>query len=115
MSEPIIKDFNTVLPPKRIAKLADEEIDVSLIPSRVTLELAIFRDSIFKGKIKSLEEQYRKSVEIVAKICQVKNPKITPEWLIENTNYEQLNEFIDFVFEPINRLGKGKSKKKVGR
>lgn len=106
----VFKDFNTIIPKKRIAKLAEEEIDVSLIPSRVSLELAIFRDSIFKGKVKSSEEQQRKSLEIVSKVCQVKNPKITVEWLLDNTHYEQLIEFIDFVLEPINRPGTGKKK-----
>ncbi|GAG86545.1 unnamed protein product, partial [marine sediment metagenome] len=31
-------------------------------------------------------------------------------WLLDNTHYEQLIEFIDFVLEPINRPGKGKKK-----
>ena len=108
MSESVIKDFDKILPPKRIAKLAGKEIDVSLIPSRVSLELAIFRDNVLK--MKSSEEQQRKSLEIVAKVCQVKNPKITVDWLLDNTHYEQLIEFIDFVLEPLNRPGKGKKK-----
>ena len=36
MSESIIKDFDKILPPKRIAKLAGENIDVSWIPSRTS-------------------------------------------------------------------------------
>lgn len=104
----IFKDFNKIIPEVRIAKLGDEEIDVSKIPSRVSLELAIFRDKVLT--MKSSEEQQRKSLEIVAKVCQVKNPKITVDWLLDNTHYEQLIEFIDFVLEPINRPGKGKKK-----
>lgn len=107
MSEPIIKDFDKIIPLKRIAKLAGEEIDVSLIPSRISLELAIFRDKVLAMKS---EDQQRKSLEIVAKVCQVKNPKITVDWLLDNTHYEQMIEFIDFVLEPINRPGKGKKK-----
>jgi len=104
----IFKDFNKIIPEVRVAKLGDEEIDVSKIPSRISLELAIFRDKVMT--MKSSEEQQRKSLEIVAKVCQVKNPKVTVDWLLDNTHYEQLIEFIDFVLEPINRPGKGKKK-----
>lgn len=108
MSEPMIKDFDKIIPPKRIAKLAGKEIDVSLIPSRTSLELAIFRDKVLK--MKSSEEQQRKSLEIVVQVCQVKNPKITVDWLLDHTHYAQLIEFIDFVLEPLNRPGAGKKK-----
>lgn len=104
----IFKDFNKIIPEVRVAKLGDQEIDVSKIPSRISLELAIFRDKVLT--MKSSEEQQRESLEIVAKVCQVKNSKITVDWLLDNTHYEQLIEFIDFVLEPINRPGKGKKK-----
>ena len=104
----ILKDFNLIIPEVRIAKLGDQEIDVSKIPSRLSLEIAIYRDQIWNNKIKSAEEAWRKSVESVAKICQVSNPTVTSDWLIDNTHYEQLLEFIDFVLEPINNPGKKK-------
>lgn len=111
MNESLIRDFNTVIPRKRIAKLAGEEIDVTLIPSRIALELSIFRDKVLD--MKSFEEVQRKSLELVAKVCQVKNPKITVDWLLDNTHYEQLIGFIDFVLEPLLKTGAGK--KKVGK
>ena len=103
----IFKDFNKIIPEVRVAKLGDKEIDVSKIPSRISLEMAIFKDNVLKM---SSEEQQNTSLGIVAKVCQISNPDITVDWILNNTHYEQLLEFIDFVLEPINRPRRGKKK-----
>jgi len=115
--EPIIKDFDKLIPQKRIAVLAGREFDVSKIPTRLALEQAAFVDSL--SAMKNEKDIFNKSLEIAVKICnQVKpagffnrlfNKRITVKWLIDNTNIEQLIEFINFILEPINKQS---SKKK---
>ena len=109
----ILKDFDKLIPDKRIAKLANKEFDVSLISTRMALKQVIFRDNVLKM---NGESAFKKAVEIVAEICgKPKNEsnnfwskllnlfrqRITAKWLINHTNYEQLMAFIDFVLEPL--------------
>ncbi len=108
MSE--IVDFDKIIPEKRIAKIAGKEVDVSIIPARITLEVAKFRDGWLKM---SSEEQQKKSFEIVEKICKATNPDFDIEEVLDKTNFEQLTAFLDFVMEPLNRPREGKDKKKV--
>lgn len=107
------KDFDKLIPPKRIAKLAGKEIDVSKLPSRISIEMAIFRDKLLKGEYNN-EQAAIRSIEIVAQACQKSNTDITADWLLDNTDYQQLLEFMDFVLEPINNPKgyKEQSKKK---
>ncbi len=112
MENKIFKDFDKILPPQRIARLSGREIDVSRIPSRISLEIAQFRDNFLKMNSETMQ---KRSLEIVAKICQVTDPGITPEWLLDNTHFEQLTDFMDFVLEPINRPAEDKNKKKASQ
>ena len=109
----IIKDFDKIIPDKRIAILAGKEFDVSKISTRMALKQVIFWDSALKM---NGEEAFKKAVEIVAEICgKPKNiddslwsrllnffrQRITAKWLFDNTNYEQLEAFKNFVLEPL--------------
>ena len=105
----VIKDYDKVVYPKRIAILGGQKIDVTIVPSRVALEVAIFRDKIFKVKS---EDSFNDLVEIVAKICRLSNEKITSRWLLDNTHIEELNDFLTFVLEPINKRASGLQAKK---
>jgi len=107
MSE-TIKDFDLLIPDKRIAKLAGKEFDVSKISTKMALKQAEYRDrALLMGEKKALIE----AVKIVAEICgkpKSKNffyrlftKKIDEKWLISNTNFKQLVDFIDFVLEPL--------------
>lgn len=127
-----IKDFDKIIPDKRIAILAGKEFDVSKISTRMALKQVIFRDNALKM---NGEAAFRKAVEIVAEICgKPKNveegfwsklaslfkARITAKWLMDNTNYEQLMAFIDFVLEPLTdkaelKDSKDASKKKVNQ
>jgi len=103
----VIKDFDLLVPDKRIAKLAGREFDVSLISTRMALEQIKFRD---KALIMSGADAFNKAVEIVAEICKPKvsnkflglfKKKVTAKWLISHASYAQLLEFIDFVLAPL--------------
>ena len=121
----IIKDFDKIIPDKRIAILVGKEFDVSKISTRMALKQVVFRDNVLKM---NGEAAFRKAVEIVAEICgkpkitgdsfwskliNLFRSRITTKWLMDNTNYEQLTEFIDFVLEPLTKEVEKSEKKKV--
>ncbi|WP_292461631.1 hypothetical protein [Methanolobus sp.] len=103
MSSDIMKDFDTIVPPKRLARVAGEEVDVSVFSTRATLKLIDMTDS--PEKVRSLEEgkNIQGFVEVVATACQRSNPKITADWLMDNVDMFTLVEFSKFVLEPIVR------------
>jgi len=119
-----IKDFDKVLRTERKARISGEEVDVTKIPSRVTLEMARLNDS---SEELNSEEGFYKSIDLVAQACKPSNPKITTEWLLDNTDFETLMDFMDYVLDPVKqrtekaeqealknmtaRAGKGKKKR----
>lgn len=107
------KDFDKLIAEPRKAKIAGRGIDVSKIPARIVLEQAKFRDDILSGKLKSFEEQQKRTFETVEKICQASDKDFKIEDIIDDVTVEQLLNFIDFVLEPLNRPSKDKDKKKV--
>ena len=109
----IIKDFDKIIPDKRIAKLAGKSFDVSKISTRMALKQVIFMDNALKM---NGEKAFKGAIEIVAEICgkpkktgdslwsklvNLFKQRITAKWLLEHTNYEQLKAFMDFVLEPL--------------
>lgn len=120
MENKIFKDFDKLIIEKRIAKLAGLEFDVSLVSTRQALKYVKFRD---EALTMSGEAALKKMVSIVTEICgkplvksrfkKLFSRSIDEKWLIENTNYEQLQAFIDFVLEPLMaKPEEGKSEKK---
>ncbi len=78
--------------------ICGEQVDVTKIPSRVTLEMTKLADDA--DAMKS-EESFFMVVDLVAKACKPSNEKITADWLLDNTDFETLMEFCEFVMEPI--------------
>jgi hypothetical protein len=121
MENSIFKDFDKLIPQKRIAVLCGKKFDVSKISTRDALKYIIFRDKILTM---SGEAALRKMASIVAEICgkpiadrnvfkKLFSKKIDEKWLLKNTNYEQLNAFIEFVLEPLMaKPQEGKTEKK---
>ena len=98
-NKPVILDLDKLVPEKRIVKLAGREIDVSKIPSGVTLELASKNDVLKSGSAESFPVVF----DMIVKICNATNPSepVTQDWLVENTSIDQLLVLMDFVMEPI--------------
>ena len=105
-----IKDFDKIVRTERIAILAGEKIDVSKIPSRVSLEMAKMQDD--QDKLNS-EDGFYKSIDLVAMACKPSNPKITADWLLDNTDYETLIDFMEYVLEPIKARVEAEEKKQA--
>lgn len=105
--QPEILDLDKLIPEQRIVKLAGKEIDVSKIPSRVTLEIAEKADVLKSGS----EESFPLMLDMIVKICKPSQPDITTDWLVDNTSLDQLLALIEFVLKPIqDRADKAKGK-----
>ena len=109
--QPEILDLDKLIPAKRIIKLAGKEIDVSKIPSEVSLELAEKAD-VLKSES---TESFPMIFDFVIKICNASNQdeKITKEWLVKNTSLEQLVALLEFVMKPIRERSEQNGKNKV--
>lgn len=113
----ILKDFDILAPPKRIAKLGGEEIDVSIISTRVALKFIEFSK---KHKAEDLTQATQTGVmedgvledmlEIIALVCQKSSEKITKNWLLDNVDIGTLLQFVKFVFNPLTERVKEMTK-----
>lgn len=111
MSKPKILDLDKLIPQQRIVRLAGEEIDVSKIPSRVTLEVAEKADVLESGSAESFEIM----LDLVVKICKPSKQDITQEWLVDHTSFDQLLALIEFVLEPLQEKIQGEQGKNIQR
>ena len=96
-----MKDFSTVVPQKRIARISGEEVDVSVFSTRATLKLIELTSSPEKQAALESGQGIEDLLEVVAIACQRSNPKVTKDWLIDNVDMFTLVEFAQFVMEPV--------------
>ena len=109
----IYKDFSKRKVQERKMKIADQEVDVSRIPTRVMLKLIELKDKeeeLITGGI----ETFMELVEIISMACH-KNKKITVDWLIDHTDIEMLMGIIAFIVEPLTKLVEFESLKKPAK
>lgn len=101
------KDFDALLPEKRIAKLGGENIDITVIPARVALKFIDFSKKYSAESLKTMDNTNFDSgmidsvLEIVELICARSSSKITKDWLLDNMDIKTLMEFVNFIFEGI--------------
>jgi hypothetical protein len=105
-----ILDLDALVPDTRIVKLAGKEIDVSIIPSAVVLEIEKNKTKLKSGG----EETFTLVLDMVSKICKPSFPEVTSQWLIDNTSFEQLQALLDFVMKPIREKAE-KAAAKAGK
>lgn len=101
-----ILDLDKIVTHERIVRLAGKSIDVSKIPSRVTLEIAKKSEVLKSGS----EDSFPILLDLIVKICRPSQPDITDEWLIDNTSLDQLLAMIEFILQPIKDRTEGKGK-----
>ncbi|MDP2217404.1 MAG: hypothetical protein Q8J68_08970 [Methanolobus sp.] len=101
MPSEIMKDFGTIVPQKRVARIAGEEVDVSVFSTRATLRLIELTSSPEKEAALESGQGIEDLLEVIAIACQRSNPKVTKDWLIDNVDMFTLVEFAQFVLEPI--------------
>jgi hypothetical protein len=105
--EGLLKDFDAIAPPKRVAKIGGEEVDVSIFSTRATLKLIEysqkynFQDTECKPVENLSPGQFEDMAEVVAVACQRTNKKITKDWLLDNCDPVTLLEFVKYVIGPV--------------
>lgn len=104
-----ILDLDKLIPEQRIVKLAGKEIDVSKIPSRVTLDIAKKSDVLKSGS----DESFPLMLDMVVKICKPSQPDITTDWIVDNTSLDQLMALIEFILKPIQDRAESSGKNEV--
>lgn len=101
-----ILDLDKIVTDERIVRLAGKDIDVSKIPSRVTLEIASKSDKLKEGS----EESFPIMLDLVVKICKPSFPEVTKDWIIDHTDLNQLLALIEFILKPIKDRAKSNEK-----
>jgi len=103
----MLKDFDILSPPKRLAMIGGEEIDVTIVPARAALKFIDFSkkynvesiqgmsaDNFDSGMIESI-------LEVIELICKRSSTKITKDWMLDNVDIKVLMEFVQYVFAGI--------------
>ncbi len=113
MSDAQILNLDELIQTPRIIQLTEKatglkrEINVTDVPSGVVLEL-IKRESDLKAKAKAQDESlFDWMIDISIKICKPSFPEISVEWITDNMNFNQLQQFLSFVLQPLNQYIQG--------
>ena len=111
----LLKDFDILSPPKRIARIGGEEIDVTIVPARAALK---FISYLKKYSVQSLESMGQDSfdpgmidaiLEVVELVCKRSSTKITRDWLLDNVDIKVLMEFVQYVFAGMKNVSSEES------
>ena len=95
----VLKNFDKINHEKREIQVGGEVADVTRIPSRVMLELVQAAET---GEIsEDNPSSFGKTLELVAKVTTPSNPKMTADFLLDNTDFETLIDIIEYVMEPV--------------
>ena len=108
-----LKNFDKINREKREIQVGGEVADVTRIPSRVMLELVNAADS---GEISEDNPgSFQRTLELVEKVTTPSNPKMTADFLLDNTDFETLVELIEYVMEPVRNKMEQQEKNMVAR
>lgn len=81
----MLEGVDVLDPPKKIVYVAGEALDFSFIPTRATLKGIRIIEDMRTEKI-SEADGMDKIIELIADVCSRSNPKITVDWILDNTN-----------------------------
>lgn len=96
---PEILDLDKLIAQDRIIKLAGKEINVTKIPSKITLKVVDKFEEIDTDNPESMDIVMDLAVDIIN--AQNDDKEITKEWLLKNTDVQQLIKMLEFIMEPI--------------
>ena len=96
---PTNKIFGGVVSEKRTATIAGVDVDVSRIPSKYTLELM---------EATATKVDYRELTRILAEICAISAPEINADFLLNNLEFDEINDLTEYMIEPIMEKAKKK-------
>lgn len=107
--KPIVYDLDILRPPPEYVKLAGKQIDISFIPSGIAIDFLTMQRKLSEladtdEKIKKLdngEKESKGSWEIIAGLCakitESQYPEMNKEWLLKNTNVDQLSVLMERI------------------
>jgi hypothetical protein len=109
----LLKDFDVLSPPKRIARIGGEDIDVTIVPARAALKFISFSKKYHVDSVDSMSPggfdpgMIDSILEVIELICRRSSEKITKEWLLDNVDIKVLMEFIQYVFAGMKDMSTG--------
>ncbi len=104
-----VHDLDKLKPEPIMVKLGGKEIDISFVPSGVALEMMRIREKLealtgSSDKLKKIEEgggEAQQSFLLAAEICalltKAQYEEMDREWLLNNTNVQQLKVLIELI------------------
>jgi len=105
-----IIDLDILRPEKRVLRIATKEIDVSFIPTGLTfdidnivIEMSKLDQKKLPGDPEEVKKAFNLTVELCALFCSWKNPELTQEWFMENTDAKQLNILAQEIRKTLNQ------------
>ena len=109
-----ILNLDKLLPEARKIIIGSKTIDVSVIPTRVSLELMRNSKKFEKLQTDKADELFDEVLDICVKIIKPSFPEVNREWLIDNTKgINALSELINFTLKPLIDLANVKKKKQA--
>lgn len=117
----LLKDFDILSPPKRIARIGGEDIDVTIVPARAALKFISFSKKYHVDSVDSMSPggfdpgMIDSILEVIELICRRSSEKITKEWLLDNVDIKVLMEFIQYVFAGMKDMSTGEPAGDTGK
>lgn len=93
MSADVMDNIDIISPPVKKINFNGEIIEISFIPLRISLEAMKITDEIGKENV-GASDGFEKLIAITVNICSKSNPRITRDWLLDNSDGDMLVEFL---------------------
>ena len=107
-------DLDILRPQKKLIRLANRTIDVSMVPCGITFEVdKLVREltAIDQSKIQSGGEETRQALDITIKLCSVfasiHNLEMDEKWFRENVDVLQINKMAEVIKDALVRSYEG--------
>jgi len=97
----LFEDLDLLDPPERFVKMAGEVIDISFIPSELTLKAAKISNMFEKGSM-SMDEMFTQMIDVIVTISQGSNPNVTAEWILKNVSVAKITRFLELLVSDMN-------------
>lgn len=120
-----IVDLDVLRPEPRYIKLGGKEIDVSFVPCGITFDLEqivqemakLTEKGLTNGDGSAAKRGFDLAIQLCSLFCQRKNPEMTPEWFMDNTDAGQVGAFAEAIkiaivrsYEGVNRYQRNPTK-----
>ena len=113
-NKPEILDLDAIKPKERKFKIGGKEIDVTVIPFDVMLDIVDnidkFKlitanleepDKLSAGDLKDIRELLQLLFDTTVKVCSNSNKAINKEWLQKNVDMTQMIKLLAFIIGPL--------------